>query len=302
MKKHQNLGRLNLKIIPIMILVILTAGLYTLHALNVIAPTGPNEDTSNDSGRTVEEIILDDVIPQDSYLRETSTRAVLMSQGKMGSIVKLEAKTPCQRLETIAVLPGIGTIALFFPEYIGIPFSETEQKQGDQLVFKGVDLPWSAGAEHQYIGHVNLTKWDINSDKNYPLTFKVVKDRGYVRLCGKGTIARMAGQARSVGKYDTVKLWVKEATSADQLRREGAAQALGYLAAEASTEEKGSAVAVLSALLSDPVYEVRRNATEALGKIGGAVAVSELKRIAEKDPNEDVKQCAKWALETAQTN
>ena len=134
------------------------------------------------------------------------------------------------------------------------------------LRFRHIMLPlwFGHGIEHVIRGKLTLLGHTFKSDSAYPLTFKLLKGRGYVYLCGRGTVTTPDGKTHRLGYEDTVDTWLPRLKSEDLLDREGAAQALGYLA---NTEEKDKAVPALIETLKDDAMEVRRNAAEALGRL-----------------------------------
>ena len=79
----------------------------------------------------------------------------------------------------------------------------------------------------------------------------------------------------------------------DQLTREGASEALGWLAK--TQAEKDKAVPALVKALKDEAMEVRRNAASSLGKIGDLRAQEEL-RAALQDKDEWVQDVVADAL------
>jgi HEAT repeat protein len=158
------------------------------------------------------------------------------------------------------------------------------------------DPIWAyAGAEHLYDGKILNYQRTFDSDPQYPLTFKLVKGLGYVYLSGRGTITTEDGKAVSLGAQDTIETWLPKLTSAVQIQREGAAQALGWLAK--TPEEKEKAVTALIPALKDPAMPVRRDAAEALGKLGDARATAPLYELL-TDPDAWVGKVATEALQT----
>ena len=130
------------------------------------------------------------------------------------------------------------------------------------------------GVEHLYDGKVNNYGYVFDSDPEYPLTFKLVKDMGYVYLCGRGTVTDKDGKSTRLGFEDTVATWLPLIASPEQIHREGATEALGWLAK--SDMEKESALSVLIPALKDSSMPVRRDAAEALGKINDVRAATPL--------------------------
>jgi hypothetical protein len=135
--------------------------------------------------------------------------------------------------------------------------------------------------------------WTFESDRQYPLTFKLTKTYGYVYLCGRGKITTPKGKSYRFGSTDSINTWLPLTTSASQIEREAAVQALGWLAK--NQQDKNSAVPALVAALRDVAWEVRRDATEALGRIVDAKAIDALTLML-KDPNEWVRDVAEESL------
>ena len=81
-----------------------------------------------------------------------------------------------------------------------------------------------------------------------------------VYLCGRGTVTMPDGRTPRLGSSDnTVGTWLPRLKSEDPFDREGAAQALGWLAK--TNEEKDKAVPALIEVLKDRAME------EAVGKL-----------------------------------
>lgn len=153
-------------------------------------------------------------------------------------------------------------------------------------------LSW-AGAEHILLGTVSLEGFTFKSDPSFPLHFKLVQDGGYVYLCGRGTVTTPQGQKHSLGQAQTVSDFVLDLQEQDQLGREAATEALGWLAKTKS--EIDDAVPGLIKALKDDAMEVRRNAAGALGRIGDLRAREALKA-ALQDEDEWVREVVADAL------
>lgn len=203
-------------------------------------------------------------------------------------------------------------------EKAGVPYVSTKDGAGyvEEMVvaslnfasFSGttVSTAWLAGAEHVFVGRVNFSRapkgfplagYIFDSDHVYPLTFKLVKGQGYVRLCGRGTVLSPSRASTSVGGGENVGDWIRRLDSPTAWDREGAAQALGWLAR--TDQEKNIAVPALISALSDQLVEVRRDAAEALGRIRdrrAAEALASLTR-AGSERDEWVRKVAAEALE-----
>jgi len=120
----------------------------------------------------------------------------------------------------------------------------------------------------------------ITEQSAYPLTFKAVKDVGFVYLCGRGIVKTPSGEFQ-LGYSETLDTWIKRLTDKRQYVREGACEALGWLAK--SLDEKDKAVPALIQSLKDESWEVRRNAAESLGRIGDKRAISALSDLADSN-------------------
>ena len=115
-------------------------------------------------------------------------------------------------------------------------------------------------------------------------------------MSGRGTITLPDNKIKDLGKNDSVTSWINLSSSIDQLDREGAAQALGYLAILGNEDERLRAINTLTGLLKDEAYEVRRDAIESLVKIEAVGIVPMLQGMVEKDKNEWVQRVAQWGV------
>lgn len=157
----------------------------------------------------------------------------------------------------------------------------------------------SVGAEFIFTDEVSLLGTKFKADPNIPLGFKLVKQKGLVYLFGKGTVVTKDGKVHRLGYADTIEIWLARIKSADQLDREGATQALSWLVK--TKEEKEKVVPALAKALKDKAMEVRRNAAEALGRVGDPSAISALNSLIEGDKNEWVRSVAKESLAIIKT-
>ncbi len=153
-------------------------------------------------------------------------------------------------------------------------------------------LSW-AGAEHILLGTVSFGGVTFDSDPSFPLHFKLIQDVGYVHLCGRGTITTREGRKYSLEQVQEIGDFVRDLSAADQLAREAAAEALGWLAKTEGEIDK--AVPALVDALKDDAMEVRRNAAASLGKIGDLRAREGL-RAALQDEDEWVREVVADAL------
>jgi len=153
-------------------------------------------------------------------------------------------------------------------------------------------LSW-VGAEHILLGTVSFGGVIFDSDPSFPLHFKFVQDVGYVHLCGRGTVTTPQGQKHSLGYDYEVSDSLLALAAGDQLAREAASEALGWLAKTKSQKDK--AVPALINALRDDAMEVRRNAAASLGRIGDSRAREALKATS-NDEDEWVRDVAADAL------
>jgi hypothetical protein len=153
-------------------------------------------------------------------------------------------------------------------------------------------LSW-AGAEHILLGAVSFGGFTFDSDPSFPLHFKLVQDVGYVYLCGRGTVTTPEGRKHSLGEVQSIDDLVLDLAVEDQLTREAASEALGWLAKAES--EIDVAVPALIKALKDDAMEVKRDAAEALGRMGDVRAREGLKAALE-DEDEWVREVVADAL------
>jgi len=153
-------------------------------------------------------------------------------------------------------------------------------------------LAW-AGAEHVLLGNISFAGYDFKSDPAFPLHFKLVEDVGYVHLCGRGTVTMPDGTKKQMDYNPDLSELVSALASRNQLEREAACEALGWLARK--KEDGDKAVPALTQVLKDNAMEVRRNAAEALGRIGDIRARNALET-AVNDPDDWVREVAAHAI------
>ena len=168
-----------------------------------------------------------------------------------------------------------------------------------QILARGYTVPefiptlsW-AGAEHILLGTISFEGFTFESDTSFPLHFKLVQKKGYVYLCGRGTVTTPKGKKHSLGETKQVSDFVLDLQAQDQLGREAATEALGWLVK--AENERDEAVPALIKALKDDAMEVRRNAAAALGKIGDPRAREGLEA-ALQDQDEWVRQVVADAL------
>jgi hypothetical protein len=261
-------------------------------------PSGNSHEKAEST--STEPFVIDDLVPEVCMENSTKTR-VFVVKGEDGKL-RARGEWPTHRVESIVmgmrITIGEGEDGSPPVSFFNDPPQKLEMPAPSHAFTGGMLSPeWFNGAVHIFTGSATINRLEFQGERDYPLTFKVVKGLGYVHLCGTGTITRRGQQPKQLGDKDTIPHWLKVSTSEDALTREGCAQALGYLALKASPEEKGQAKKILTVLLSDNSYEVRRNAIEAIVRIGAAAEFSAvLNEMAVKDKDEWVKDCAKWAL------
>ncbi|GAI82771.1 unnamed protein product [marine sediment metagenome] len=120
---------------------------------------------------------------------------------------------------------------------------------------------FDVGAELTIRGSVTILGAEIESDTSYPITFKMTS-KGWVLMCGRGKVKPAGAPAIAVGQQDNVETWLPLLRHKDQLAREAAAEASGWIGAEG--DDRGAAIKGLLTALGDPAWEVRRNAAESL--------------------------------------
>ncbi len=133
----------------------------------------------------------------------------------------------------------------------------------------------------------------FDSQSEYPLVFKLVKGVGCTYICGRGTVRTPDGKSHELGQNDTANMWLSRTTSSNAIVREGAAQALGWLAK--TDKERNQVLPLLVKALQDNDPDVRRGSCESLGRIGNRTAIEHLKPLI-NDESERCKLTAQWAL------
>jgi hypothetical protein len=168
-----------------------------------------------------------------------------------------------------------------------------------QILSRGLMVPsfvptlsW-AGAEHILLGTVTLGGYTFESDPSFPLHFKLVRDVGYVYLCGRGTVTTKKGGKHTLGQNQELLRFIDDLKAEEQLSREAAAESLGWLAV--TREDIDQALPALLSALKDDAMEVRRNAAAALGRIGDPRAQEGLSAAAQ-DEDEWVREVIVDAL------
>lgn len=262
-----------------------------------------------------DEYLITDLIPQACFLAESSARfRILGNVGDGSSILLADSEGAGYRIEfMIAVSMGGQTQALgvsgsgrsftYIPDQIPVQYGKLAMKNDSML-----SLDWFKGAEHIYMGKAVVGGYRFESDTQYPLAFKVTetglfpKRRGYQYLCGRGTLTNTkSGSSVRLGFRDRPGLWIGWLKEASPLRRQRAAQALGWIggaegcppliealrdahvrpyAAEAlgRSPEQATAAAALVPLLKGEDVAAAPIAAESLGRLGrpGASALLDL--------------------------
>lgn len=229
-------------------------------------------------------LVLGNFVPELCFERNSEVR-VLVRQKEDGEL-QAENTLPTHRYQK-DIFGGV-TVSLSAGKAPMSGFPKKLTSDGPNVAFQAgmLGLDWFAGAEHILEGVISLNGYRFESDDKYPLVFKVVKDKGYTYLCGRGTVTDRNGKTTHLGRNDTVNMWIERATSSQPLSRESAAQAIGRLCGD-DENEKERATDALVKLLSDKSWEVRRNAIESLVLINATSAMQEIKRVPERQEEKD---------------
>jgi HEAT repeat protein len=115
-----------------------------------------------------------------------------------------------------------------------------------------------------------------------------------LQVAGDGTVTTKEGETHRLGYEDTIDTWMPRLEFEDRLVREGAVQALGWLTK--TKEDKDKVVPMLIEALRDEVMEVRRNAAEALGRIGDPRAIDALNQALTEDKENWVREVAEESI------
>jgi HEAT repeat protein len=259
------------------------------NAKNTAESTLPHNPCPPDS------FTITDLVPNERYLISTDTRAYVEAVPDDPKSVRLIKKDAGSNLELIVHVSGNQVNSLRFAEdseWTSKPLRPIKTQNGKIVVGGDQDLimqDWFAGAEHTFLGVVQVGPYRFQSDKDFPLTFQVVKDVGYVYLCGRGTVQREGGAPVTLGARQAASDWLEPLTKGTLLQKQGAAIALGYY------RDKSAVPALIAATKDTASWKVRRDAVEALGRIGDAAAESAL-AAAVSDENPLVNQVALESL------
>lgn len=171
-------------------------------------------------------------------------------------------------------------------------------KSGPGFTLQATPALFAPGAEHQIVGKVQFANIVITGDETYPLTFRFTQT-GYEYLYGRGSMKVGARKEElSFGEKDSVDYWTSLVSSTEDRVREAAAAALGYLPTIES--EKEAALYSLLKLAKDPVANVRRNATESLGRLKDERAQNILEEMLRTEKDEWVRKVTLWAKKQIQ--
>jgi len=185
---------------------------------------------------------------------------------------------------------------LHHPPLIPLGFWPGGESAGAEGGLVAESLNAAAGAEHIYMGTVRPGDgYVFDSDSTYPLTFKVVAGEGYSRLCGRGTVTTPDGATYRLGYGDTADTWLPLLNSGEQLEREGASQAIGWLTAPGAGIDR--TLAALAEALGDDAMEVRRDVAESLGRLGDIRSRNALERALAQEEDDWVRAVLEEALE-----
>jgi hypothetical protein len=149
--------------------------------------------------------------------------------------------------------------------------------------------------EHILHGKGKIFGWWFDSDAGYPITFKFVSSLGYVYMCGRGELVSPSGNEHLVGREDSVEAWLPLLAGDDKLKRERAAQALGYMTQRQSPVYQQVVRVLEEKAAHDDQAVVRRNSAQALGRIGAFESLATLTS-ASADPDEMVRMAASAAV------
>lgn len=253
----------------------------------------PVHSNGNANSSEYDPFTLVDFLPQKCFERNSEIR-VIVRQRESGEM-EVENELPTHRY--LKEIFGGMIVALEEGKAPMSGFPKDTTSEGPNMSFQAgmLGLDWFAGAEHQVEGTIQMNGHTFVSDPNYPLTFKVVKGKGYVCICGRGDVVRLGGDSVQLGAGDTVPMWITRTGSPDVLTREAAAEALGWLAQQEQSARK-QGIEALSALLKDASFEVRRNAIESLVRLGAASELPAIEKARGREPDDSWMEAIKaWA-------
>jgi hypothetical protein len=218
---------------------------------------------------------ITDLVPKERYLVSTDTRAYVKAVPDKPKSVTLIKKDAGNNIEVVLALNG-SVMNFRYAEDLEdtvVPLTSIKTHDG-KIALDGdheiIKLDWFDGAEHIFLGEVHVGACRFRSDADFPLTFQLVKDAGYIYLCGRGTVHKEDGAAVTLGAKQAASDWLDPLANGTSLQKQGAAIALGYY------RDKSAVPALIAATKDTSSWKVRRDATEALGRIGDPAAVQAL--------------------------
>jgi HEAT repeat protein len=221
--------------------------------------------------------VIKDLVPAERMLVSTDTRAFVETVPGEAKTLRLMTRSAGGRLQLVVAAPfGNQVNVLMFAndaEWTAEPLSKLKM-QGGKIVLGGeqglIIQDYFDGAEHAYLGDVRVGSYLFKSDSTYPLTFQVVKDQGYVYLCGRGSVQRAGAAAQALGQKQIATDWLDALRNGSATQKQGAAIAMGWY------RDRRVVPDLIQAIKDTSSWKIRRNAAEALGRIGDATAVEAL--------------------------
>ncbi len=226
--------------------------------------------------RPPDSFVITDLLPKERFLISAGTRAFVEANRDDPKLVRLIQQGAGCRIEIVVHLMGDQISSFVFAEDAEItsdPLRSIKTQDGKIVLGGDQDMifqDWFDGAEHIFRGDVRIGPYRFESDPSFPLTFQVVKDSGYVYLCGRGIVSRDGGPVVKLGQTQEAADWLGPLANGTALQKQGAAEALGWY------HDKAALPALMSAVKDTSDWRVRRNAAEALGRIGDPSAESVL--------------------------
>ncbi|HEX9934600.1 MAG TPA: hypothetical protein VGB38_05325, partial [bacterium] len=137
-----------------------------------------------------------DLLPKSRFIIDTDTRAYVKADPDDSASVRLIRKDAGGKIHL--VMGGFGSTVMTFTfagdvDIATEPLRRIKTEEGKIVLGETQNLiiqDWFDGAEHVFLGDVRLGSYRFQSDSLFPLTFKVVKDSGYVYLCGRGKVQK----------------------------------------------------------------------------------------------------------------
>lgn len=145
------------------------------------------------------------------------------------------------------------------------------------------------GNEYIFVdSKIKLFNYTFESNSNFPLAFKLLKDKGLVYLCGKGSVLDKKGNITHFGKSMIFEILSENIESEDELKKIGSIQAFGYLG-------DNRAIQYLFKLLENESNYIKLLVVEALVRLKSPEIISKLRKISEKD--QSLKPMYIWATQ-----